>query len=451
MAAYLVYAVLVCMGMLIGGKKRENLIYLLFFLFPFQEIGIIKYLNIESFQVMIYLCIVPMTLLIFFDAATSWNNRFGFLKGIPLILLAFFAYLVFRYFPSVHPQKDYFIKLLAVGFLIMIYTLLHFQSIDMLIIIRITSVMIVFQFLIAALQTFFGLSLGDIFKFIDASGVNAALIEMQSFKRAVGTFGDPNYYALYITVMTASLVNHLHKLNMKIVYGCGVLAIIFSFSRMGIIACVILLVFYIYKSTKWYLPRSVGRLFIYAAVILAASLFILESYENIPILSAIVERFTYNNGNIGDAAGTRDFILKTFFNQILTSFSVKDILLGLGIQNFEFALYSQTSIYLVAHNEYIQIFSDIGLVGCLFILSIPVYISMRYRNHNLFRRNPQNSSLIVILYGCIFLMCTYELYLYFYLAVFLGYGIFSGKPEVLPEYQEPAGEQFVVKSLDLEA
>ncbi|MCK5632446.1 hypothetical protein KAH94_01740 [bacterium] len=101
--------------------------------------------------------------------------------------------------------------------------------------------------------------------------------------------------------------------------------------------------------------------------------------------------------------------------------NISNVLFGLGFQNFEYALAEQTGLFLVAHNQYIQMIADFGII-CLSPLLILIFIFIKkYKLKLLSKKNPFLFPFIIILFGNMFLLNTYERYIYLFCGLYIGF------------------------------
>jgi hypothetical protein len=418
----IMYFLLITIGIVIGKYRREYLVYLLYVLFPFFEIGVIKGINLTFSDLMIFMCAVPLAIYLVLYLIPFRNRNSFHIQGLVIILILFLLYLGNRYFVSLHPTRIYFLKCLAMGLLTFLYALVYYHKIKTPVLQRITGLIIIVEFALVYLQTFKGLTINQMVFFIGPTAVNSSLMSVSGLVRGTGTFLDPNYYALYIGILTASLLSSTNRPVIKMLYFLGLAGTLFSLSRMGVIICLILLFWYFIKKIQFNSLKQVGKICLWLVGFLLFGTYLATNYTKIPMASIMVERFQYNNGNIGDAEGTRDYILKFYYHYLLQASDPLEIAIGRGLENFEYLLYEKTGVYMVAHNEYLQIFADIGLVGYGFIFWLIGYLLLKYRKKTKVK-NPYYPVILLMLFGFFFLTCTYQLYLYFFAALFFGFRI----------------------------
>ena len=136
-----------------------------------------------------------------------------------------------------------------------------------------------------------------------------------------------------------------------------------------------------------------------------------DNYQQYPLVYNILYRF--ETGDI-----SRLTIIHYYFKDILNIFN---LLFGLGFQNFEYALEEQTGLFLVSHNQYIQMIADIGIIGLSPLLILTFIFIKKYKLKLLSKKNPFLFPFIMILLGNMFLLNTYEMYIYLFCGLYIGF------------------------------
>ena len=289
---------------------------------------------------------------------------------------------------------------------------------------NIFKVLICIELYVVVLQSIFVAQPNLILKVFDFSQFNHKIILSQDYYRGTGTFQDPNYYALFLATLSSFLMINFSLFNAG-VYLLGIIAILFSFSRMGMILGFFLLIIFVIKFIKFrHKYKYLGILL----VLFIASLLVFQLFNSFPVQagwsiekasSAIQARFT-DTSDFDE--GGRGFIFESYFHHILQP---SNVVLGLGFLNFQMELQRLTGVNLVAHNEYLQIFADLGLIGVFIIFLILYQIQKGADLKWIISKNPYGFTLFIILVGNLFLSTTLYIYVYFFYALFAAHVLYS--------------------------
>lgn len=210
-----------------------------------------------------------------------------------------------------------------------------------------------------------------------ASLYTVATFVSQDLSRAVGGIGDPNYLVLYLTIplaLSLGLFQAERSALLKILLGFSLLtllvATILSFSRGGFIAVMVILVLWLLKSQdrKKIMTFLIGI----AVAVLAVSSFL----PAVPLQSWL-QRIS-PQAALQDAGAGRFYIWRGGLDMFLAH-----PLFGVGIGNFLYR-YPEYSSYdprgpqqRVAHNTFLEVAAEQGMVGLLVFLSL-LWVTYRY-------------------------------------------------------------------------
>lgn len=408
--------VLVAIGITIGYKNRANLLYTVFFLLPFFSLGQLKLINnLHIAHLFLFLCYVPLIFFFALDLITKKYKKdyFFIFAGV----IALYLFVLTKYPFSFQPDKFGLIVDLTICITIFFYVIFNFNKIKPEILFLLTKIIIFVETYIAVNQ-YRGISLTEIFPFIESSVIQKTII-IGDYYRASGSFEDPNYYSLYMAILAANLLFYTDKFSGKFFFFIALVGITLSFSRMGIILMVILII--IYLSQRIRLKNVLVIFTILSIIITGMYVFkFFDNYHNYSLVDNILYRF--------ETGGTFQLsVIDYYFKDIM---NISNLLFGLGFQNFEYALAEQTGIFLVAHNQYIQMIADIGIIGLSPLLILIFIFIKKYKLKLLSKKNPFLFPFIIILLGNMSLLNTYVKYIYLFFGLYLGFIIEKLNTEV---------------------
>ena len=399
--------VLVAIGITIGYKNRANLLYIVYFLLPFLPLWQVKVIiNIDTSNLFLFLCFVPLILLFAIDLITKKYKKdyFFIFAGV----IGLYLFILTKYPFSFRPDKFGLIKDLTIGITIFFYVIFNFNKIKPKTLFLLTKIVIFIETYMAISQ-YRGVSLTEIFPFIEISG-SQRIIELLNFYRATGSFSEPNYYSLYMAILAASLLFYTDKFSAKVFFLIALVGITLSFSRMGIILMVILII--IYLSQKIRLKNVIVICTILSIIITGLYVFnFFDNYHQYPLVDDFIYRF-----EMGDMFQWN--VIHYYFKDIM---NISNLLFGLGFENFEYALAEQIGQFEQAHNQYIQMIADIGIIGLSPLLILIFIFIKKYKLKLLSKKNPFLFPFIIIIFGNMFLLNTYERYIYLFFGLYIGF------------------------------
>ena len=160
--------VLVAIGITIGYKNRANLLYIVYFLLPFLTLGQLKVIiNIDISQLFFFLCFIPLILLFALDLITKKYKKDYFF--IFAAVIGLYLFILTKYPFSYRPDAFALIKSLTICITIFFYVIFNFNKIKPKILFLFTKIVIFIETYIV-LNQYRGVSLTEIFPFIEISG-----------------------------------------------------------------------------------------------------------------------------------------------------------------------------------------------------------------------------------------------------------------------------------------
>lgn len=352
-----------------------GMISLMFFI-PFENAAILsKYLSINK---LIGLVMIFMALLFIAQRKTSSYflvNQFW--APIIVFLLVISASILFSI--DVDLSLDFTRRLIS-SIVILFLLLVFFESIDL-------------KILLYSMAASIGLSafLSLIF--------SANIIE----GRGAGFVTDPNYYAMLILFMLPVAVyaffNMKHKIHKLVWVSCilfMLIALVNTYSRASILILIVMLLFFAWQNRE--IIRFIQAKYV-GILLLAITTAFFTASATVP--QSIVDRFaSLSDVFSGTASQDPSLGRRTSYIYVGAQSLAKDPLLGSGIGTFPVvyahSAYSKSysfsvdnpDLYRRAHNTYLEIFSETGLLGGFCFLLIMLMI---YRNLYLARQYAVNS------------------------------------------------------------
>ncbi|TCL76753.1 O-antigen ligase-like membrane protein [Hydrogenispora ethanolica] len=432
------------LGMIAGYKNRAHLLYLYLILYPFDG-AVLNGTGITVFHVISYGVLAPLILYLGYDLLTLGKNderaRFA---TVSLSLGLLYIYIFCRYLAALNPKRDSYFLVLTSGFVLIFGVLYYYRQLQTGRIIQIFRLLILVELAVVARQALFGAEPGLVLGVFDFSRMEPKVILAEDYYRATGTFQDPNYYALYLAAISSFLMLRFSWLNAGVGW-LGIIGVLLSFSRMGVLLSGVLSVYWLIRLVKSRHPRK--YLGLWFAVPLLAAL-VLQLVVHFPLqarfgleqaVGAVQARF--GAGDDFDVGG-RGFIVDAYFRSML---KFSNVFLGLGFLNFQMVLEEVAGVNLVAHNEYLQIFADLGLAGWLMIGLILYQLFQHAQSRGASAPNPYAFPVAVILLGNLFLSTTLYNYVYFFYALYGAFALYRQRdqgrelPEVKPWAIQPRG------------
>lgn len=416
------------LGLIIGKYKREYLLYSVLILYTLSA-ATITGTGISVYTVMNWFAVLPLFLYLIYDVVFSKSlSKKSIPSSLYVSIVVLFFYILARYQASNHPDRFNLLVTLFTCFVVLISGLIYFDEIKIEKLLNIIRVLILLEVVLVVGQSIFGFYTARLLFILDFNNYNLVEARVESLYRATGTFNDPNYYALFMCVLSSTMLIKFKLLD-KLLYLSSFLGIMLSFSRMGVFISGLLLIVFLVKAVKLQTELSMVYLAISVCTIVLFIFFVLNSNTGINIMiSKTLEGLKYRFFDIYDFdQGGRIYIIQSYFNDIL---SVDNFVFGLGFESFEGELQKVIGQYLVAHNEYVQVFADIGIIGVALIAFCIFCCIKNVSIQRLVTKNVMFFPLLVISLGNLFLITTFNIYIYFFIALYVGC-IYAQKKEKL--------------------
>ncbi len=200
--------------------------------------------------------------------------------------------------------------------------------------------------------------------------------------RSKGLMNDPNYFAMTQIITLVLAYKYIHNLALFKVLACGIL--LWSLNTTGSkTAFIILIVLAIYFFIKKLFSRnavSVVSMLVIMLILLCFTfyninyyLFQLSDLDALPSLDRMASIFEEGFASLNDSGSERSVVW-------INAISVIKYTLGFGVGLVDYVhIGSQINgILLVAHNTYLQIFAEWGILfGALFIIFM-LYLCLNY-------------------------------------------------------------------------
>lgn len=413
---YFLCFLLTVLGCMVGIYKKEYLVYGLLLLLPLYEVGMVSFITLKMSEIIKYTFAIPMTVVLVLMFLQK-KIKLKTVANIYIFTFVFIIYLVIPVLLSKNTMLTVLIPLLLLQFVVFLYIIETYKLINIKVILNIIKWLIFTQFVIATMQ-FLGegnIILRNIFAL---SGFNQ--IPVGAYFRATGTLIDPNYFALYISVLSGALYKlEYSKIKKFIFLSLGILCVVMSLSRMGLVLVAVLLMLIYLDLNKRAFIRS--HIFLLSLIILSLVVAVT------PVGEAILNAFnTRLNEDTSLSASPRVMILVVFFTKIL---SFTNFIFGIGFESFSNYVYPYLGHSYTAHNQYIQILADVGFIGLFIILLFISYI-YKIAKRSKIKNNSFSFVIIILLVGSLFLTITYELYISIFLGLFISQYVYEKREHI---------------------
>ena len=176
-----------------------------------------------------------------------------------------------------------------------------------------------------------------------------------TFARGSGTFYDPNRFSVFLIMLVPIIFEKIRKKKHVFIYFClliiYIMGIFFSFSRMALLILFFYLFVLFMKDVK---EINIKEIF-YISLLFFFSFFIIDKIN-------IFQRFDIEKL-------TSDYRI-TIIKNFLENLGNINIFTGIGLGNFSFASNEifDLGVNVSAHNEFIQLLSEFGIIVFIIIL-----------------------------------------------------------------------------------
>ena len=385
-------------GFSLGYKNKQLLGYLFIILIPFYDVGVI--LNMISMSDIIkYFIAFPMATIFILQLLDTKETKSRLFIFIFVMLIILTIYLGIPVLLSHSDRLMILLPMVFLGFVVFLYFIKNIKKIQRNTLLKCIKYTLAAQIIISILQ-FFGVG-NDLLRIVFSLHSHQQ-IEIVGFYRSTGTFMDPNYFALYMTVWSYFFITISQKhLTDKIIFALSIITILLTGSRMGLLL-VAFMIFIISLKSKTTIKILIG-------ISLLTLVIAFTNLGNI-LLSIFIERFQEDSSLVDTP---RIQIAQIFFTKILT---FKNVWFGVGYDSMGFYTEQYLSKNWIAHNQLIQLIADVGLIGLTIITFLIIGINKFIPKS---QHNRMKGLLAIIIFGSVFLTITYELHIYVMLSLYL--------------------------------
>lgn len=220
--------------------------------------------------------------------------------------------------------------------------------------------------------------------------------EYEVYSRFMATFEDPNYMGFFFTIAIFSLVTlKLFDARIRVIIIVSLYIMIFtSLSMTAIVVNAILWLFYLFITKKL---RLRILFFIILTILIVISLYN-YSLENpdTPIFGDLAARISEklesaSAGNIGDATTGRTDLAKQHWEYYINSSILNIIFGGIPVNS----RYLHPDFSAAAHNEYIDMLLNIGIIGTFIMLGY--FLSMFYSHLKKYKKTMEDTDLFLVI------------------------------------------------------
>ncbi|TSC93069.1 MAG: O-antigen polymerase [Candidatus Berkelbacteria bacterium Licking1014_7] len=267
--------------------------------------------------------------------------------------------------------------------------------------------------------------------------LNLSIINLQTLFRPTGFSGDPNYLALYLTVLIPLSFYLFFIFKNKIVKFfllCSSLLfvgfVVLTYSRGGFLGLGLVLFLIFFKQGKHFL--RLGLLIFLLVVVIFASSNYRQRILTIPGLATAEKRLS------DDSIDNR-----IFYSKLALQLFFQNPIIGVGLGNFKIETPdTRVALSQVTHNTYLELAAETGIIGLsIFMILIGLAIwRLRWcshwfkilRDHELFYISEAlEISMWAFLFGSLFLSTQYEKTFWFLLAILASLSRILGKMLVI--------------------
>ncbi|GAM15410.1 O-antigen ligase family protein [Mesobacillus selenatarsenatis] len=193
----------------------------------------------------------------------------------------------------------------------------------------------------------------------------------RDYPRLIGLLDDPNFYILHNTIFFAFYLTNLQHSKNRYGFLLAAVCNVLTFSRGGLAAMLLIIVMYIYiKRVKiWTLLKT----FSFSIAIG----FIVSRFTNFNIFEMIIDRMT----RIGNDGGSGRFEI---WEKALHYF-VSSPVIGIGVFNFSDYYLRDTGKLKYAHNTFLEVLAESGVIGISLFLVMLVFIFAKLQKEKIYR------------------------------------------------------------------
>ncbi|MGD6870881.1 O-antigen ligase family protein [Sutcliffiella horikoshii] len=320
-----------------------------------------------GYTVEFILLVILLTLILLKSKKVKFKHNDLMIIGIVILTNVTLAFNIFY-------AKNIFELLIYMGYYlvgIMIFLIIKFKCLNL---INLCSFLKTYIIVTSIICLFTNIS----FLIYTTTGYSTILIHVGQTVRAVGLFGNPNYYSILLLMVLGFLYGMSNiKLNLNLdkrVYLLLIfnlfLGVFLTFSRGALVAMIIITIIYFFLNLRKYFKFRYISL---VSLAFFSLFFLMETIIDTTVFKSIVEQFIIRieNAIYGDGAGRYDI-----WEVALELFAQNLWITIFGIGGNQFTYYSNHH----PHNGYIGTLVESGLVGAILLLILSVFIFTKIFN-----------------------------------------------------------------------
>lgn len=232
----------------------------------------------------------------------------------------------------------------------------------------------------------------------------------RGYPRLIGLLQDPNFFVFYNTLFFAYFLCHRDSLKNKIGFFLSLATTILTFSRGGILALILIFCIYILMNKPAEQFKLISALLLSLGLMAYIAIVQLK-FDVLGLLESRVEDFSSDGGSGRFELWGRAW---EYFSSNIT--------MGIGAFNFsEYNLFIYGDNH-VAHNTFLEILSESGIIGLFFYLLFILLVFVQLLQSQLYRTKPY---LFLVFIGFLLQMVSLSLVLndmfFLYLAILSAY------------------------------
>ncbi|WP_226086883.1 O-antigen ligase family protein [Mesobacillus sp. S13] len=196
------------------------------------------------------------------------------------------------------------------------------------------------------------------------------------YPRLIGLVQDPNFFVFYNTIFFCYYLSNFQSSKNKVGLGLTILTNLLTFSRGGLLVVVCLVVLNIFLNN----PLKKLKLLLGLTASLAVAGYIAITVMKFDVYSILQSRIN----DFSEDGGSGRF---TLWGRAWEYFNT-NILVGIGAFNFSDYNMFENGDPLTAHNTYLDILAESGLIGIVTYLLFLLLVFIKLLNSRIHKKNP---------------------------------------------------------------